>query len=121
MDSFVSLPAPIGSQSSNTAPYPSSPVIKKVIWAPKGHILRKAEGGDNWPITWGDDGNLYTTYGDGLGFDPKVPAKLGLGFAKIAGFPPRHNGINIRSLAENTGSGRKGKKGSGILMVNGVL
>lgn len=121
MDSFISLPASIGSQISNAAPYPASPLIKKVIWASKGSILRKAKGSDNWPMTWADDGNLYTTYGDGLGFDPKVPAKLGLGFAKITGYPPHHNGINIRSLAENTGSGRKGKKGSGILMVNGVL
>ena len=55
------------------APYPPSPVIKRVIWAPVGTVVRKAQGGDNWPITWADDGHLYTAYGDGNGFEPRHP------------------------------------------------
>jgi hypothetical protein len=104
----------------------SSPMIKGVEWAPIDAIIRKAtgkgrDGSDNWPITWADDGDLYTAYGDGYGFDPIVPQKLGLGFAKVTGAPPDFKGENIRSDAENTNTGRRGKKASGLIMVDGIL
>ena len=40
---------------SARAPYPSSPVIRDVTFAPPSTIVRKAFHSDNWPITWGDD------------------------------------------------------------------
>lgn len=83
--------------------------------------MRKANGSDNWPLTWADDDNLYTAYGDRYGFEPMIPEKLGLGFARIIGKPEDFNGENIRSDAENKGSGRSGKKASGMLMVDGIL
>lgn len=103
------------------APYPLSPVITSLTWAPSSTIDRKATGSDTWPITWADDGHLYTAYGDGKGFVPKVPSKLSLGFAKVSGVPNTHVGVNIRSSNEQGGSGSSGKKGSGMLMVDGVL
>lgn len=103
------------------APYPPSPVITRIDWAPKGEIVRKAKGSDNWPLTWADDGHQYTAYGDGNGFEPFVPEKLGLGFARVEGGPTDFTGINIRSTAENKGQGKDGKKASGMLMVDGVL
>ncbi|MBI1927848.1 serine hydrolase [Candidatus Poribacteria bacterium] len=108
------------------SPYPPSPVITGVTWAPPEGIVHKAngkngDGSDNWPVTYADDGNLYTAYGDGYGFDPIVPTKLGLGFARVIGGPTDFTGENIRSDAENTGMGRAGKKASGILMVDGLL
>jgi hypothetical protein len=111
---------------SRKAPYPKSPIIKRLLWAPASTIVRKArgkgrDGSDNWPLTWADDGNLYTAYGDGYGFDPIVPEKLGLGFVRIIGSPTDFTGENIRSDGENKGSGRSGKKGSGMLMVDGIL
>jgi len=103
-------------------PYPLSDVIKGVRWAPPEQIIRKAHGSDNWPVTWADDDNLYTAYGDGWGFEPKVPKKLSLGIAKVSGSPPDIKGVNIRSeTAEQVGDGRAGKKASGMLMVDGVL
>ena len=72
---------------------------------PADTIVRKAEGGDNWPITWADDDNLYTAYGDGQGFEPKVDKKLSLGFAKIVGGPQDFTGINIRSRDRRAGGG----------------
>ena len=92
----------------------------------RGQHGRKAtgkgrDGSDNWPLTWADDDNLYTAYGDGYGFDPIVPKKLGLGFARVIGGPTDFSGENIRSDAENTGLGASGKKASGMLMVDGVL
>ncbi|KPJ58523.1 MAG: hypothetical protein AMS15_08185, partial [Planctomycetes bacterium DG_23] len=85
-------------------------------------IVRKGEGSDNWPLTWADDDNLYTAYGDGWGFKPKVPEKLSLGFGKVIGTPPDFSGENIRSSSgERKGQGRAGIKASGILAVDGTL
>jgi CubicO group peptidase (beta-lactamase class C family) len=106
----------------NRAPYAPSPVIKAITWAPPQTIIRKAKGGDNWPLTWADDGQLYTAYGDGSGFEPRIPEKLSLGFARVEGTPPDFGGINIRSpTGEQKGDGRAGKKASGMLMVGGTL
>jgi len=104
------------------APYPPSPVIKGIEWAPADTIIRRASGSDNWPITWGDDDNQYTAYGDGWGFEPKTKKKLSLGIAKIIGSPPDFRGINIRTdSGERIGQGAKGAKASGMLCVDGVL
>ena len=103
-------------------PYPSSPVITGLTWAPPSTIVRKATDSDNWPITWADDDNLYTAYGDGYGFEPKLVDKLSLGFARVEGIPPDFSGFNIRSsTGERFGSGATGKKASGMLMVDGTL
>jgi hypothetical protein len=96
-------------------------VIASIEWAPADTILRAARDGDNWPVTWADDDALYTTWGDGTGFLPKVERKLSCGFARITGGPSDFRGANIRSEAEQLGSGRLGKKGWGILSVGGTL
>ena len=104
------------------APYPPSPVIKGIKWAPAETITRKAKGSDNWPITWADDDNLYTAYGDGWGFEPRTEKKLSLGIAKVIGSPPNFKGVNIRTdTGERIGQGAKGAKASGMLCVDGVL
>jgi len=126
MDSFISGTEFLGKTRSLNVPYPPSPVIANATWAPADSIVRQAagkgkDGSDNWPITWADDGNLYTAYGDGYGFDPIVPKKLGLGFARVIGGPTDFTGENIRSDAENIHTGKSGKKASGLLMVDGVL
>src|SRR3954470_10653862 len=99
-----------------------SPVIKQILWAPKETIVRQARGSDNWPMTWGDDDALYTAYGDGTGFEPKLKQKLSLGLARITGGPDDFTGLNLPApTAEAAGDGRKGRKASGLLMVDGVL
>ncbi|MDA0837907.1 MAG: serine hydrolase [Planctomycetota bacterium] len=111
-----------GASRYPNAPYPQSAVIRSVVWAPPDSIVRKAGGSDNWPVTWGDDDALYTAYGDGSGFEPKVKGKLSLGLAKVMGTPENFQGINIRSsTGEQIGDGVSGKKASGILMVDRVL
>ncbi len=105
-----------------TAPAPRSPVIKGVTWSPLESIVRAARDSDNWPMTWADDGHLYTAYGDGTGFDPKVPEKLSLGLARVEGGPEAFHGFNIRSPSgERKGDGHAGWKASGLLMVDGEL
>ena len=103
-------------------PCPPSPVIERIEWDPPEKIIRLAKGSDNWPLTWADDDSLYAAYGDGWGFEPRVPHKLSLGLARILGDPPRIRGINVRSpSAEQRGDGPRGKKASGMLMAGGVL
>ncbi len=107
---------------SSGPPYPPSPVITSITWAPAESIVRRAQGGDNWPLTWADDGAIYTAYGDGSGFEPRLPVKLSLGFARVTGTPADFLGENIRSpTGERTGDGASGEKASGLLMVEGVL
>src|SRR5437773_1790385 len=79
------------------APYPPSPVITGITWAPADTIVRKARDSDIWATTWADDGSQYTAYGDGTGFVPKVPKKLSQGLARLEGGPEDFTGVNIRS------------------------
>ena len=100
-------------------PYPPSPVFEGIEWAPPETIIRKARGSDNWPTTWGDDDRLYTAYGDGRGFQPFVERKLSMGLCIVTGKPPMFHGENLRApTLETRGDGAKGKKASGILMVD---
>jgi CubicO group peptidase (beta-lactamase class C family) len=104
------------------AAYPPSPVIAGLTWDPPETIVRLAKGSDNWPMTWADDDALYTAYGDGNGFVPFVPRKLSLGLARVTGTPPAITGVNLRApTAEALGEGRRGRKASGLLMVDGTL
>lgn len=105
-----------------TAPYPPSSVITGLQWAPKESIVRSAHDSDIWATTWADDGSLYSAYGDGTGFVPKTGEKLSLGLARIEGEPGRFTGVNVRSpTLEQKGDGAKGKKASGLLMVDRAL
>jgi len=114
-------PSSLIPQPSKT-PYPPSPVIRGVSWAPKETIIRRAKGGDNWPLTWGDDGLLYTAYGDGRGFEPFVPEKLSIGLSTVDGSAEDFRAVNLRApTIEEKGDGPSGRKASGILMVDGVL
>jgi CubicO group peptidase (beta-lactamase class C family) len=101
---------------------PPSPVIRGITWAPPETIVRRARGSDNWPMTWGDDDRLYTAYGDGWGFEPRVEQKLSMGLCTVTGTPDHFQGRNLRSpTAERTGQGAEGPKVSSLLMVDGVL
>ncbi|MBW8883707.1 MAG: serine hydrolase, partial [Planctomycetia bacterium] len=121
-DPLMAAIASPASSSRSAAPYPPSKLIQRVEWAPKESIIRQARGGDNWPVTWADDGHLYSAYGDANGFEPFLPQKLSLGLVRIEGDPPAFRGINIRSSSfETRGDGPKGRKASGMLMVDGVL
>jgi CubicO group peptidase (beta-lactamase class C family) len=112
---------PLADAVNYGSPYPNSPVISNIIWDDIDDIKRKAKGSDNWPMTWADDNFLYTAYGDGWGFRPKLKKKMSLGFAKITGDPHNFSGKNFRSSGEQFGDGKNGKKASGLLMVKGVL
>lgn len=124
MDTVIFKPL-IESFVSRKSPYPESSI--KAAWDPVSKVRRFAGGGairdgsDNWPMTWADDNHLYTAYGDGNGFAPYTPNKLGMGFARIEGNADTFEAVNIRSDAENTGYGPNNRKGSGMLSVDGTL
>jgi CubicO group peptidase (beta-lactamase class C family) len=122
---FAPLLAAIDSRASadaTRAPYARSSFISGIEWAPASQIVRRAKGSDNFPLTWADDGDLYGAYGDGWGFEPRVPEKLSLGLVRISGPPDAPVGINVRApTLEQKGDGVKGRKASGLLMVDGVL
>jgi CubicO group peptidase (beta-lactamase class C family) len=119
---FQPLVEAITDRAQSAAPYPPSPAIARIDWAPAESIVRKAKGSDNWPLTWADDGHQYTAYGDGSGFEPRLPEKLGLGLARVSGGPEDFIGTNLRAASiENKGQGPAGQKASGMLMVDGVL
>ncbi|MCC8425834.1 serine hydrolase [Mucilaginibacter sp. UR6-11] len=104
------------------APYPKSDFITAATFAPAKDVIRMAEGGDLWPSTWGDDGAMYTAYGDGNGFKPQTDIKLSSGLAVVSGTPPDLTGVNIRTPSgERVGEGPAGEKASGIIMVDGKL
>jgi CubicO group peptidase (beta-lactamase class C family) len=103
-------------------PYPMSDLVSSVEFAPKDSVVQLARGSDTWPITWADDGNLYTAYGDGNGFEPFTEYKLSMGIGMVKGNPPNIEGINIRNrTAEIPGDGPFGAKACGMLMVDKVL
>jgi len=103
-------------------PIPPSSVVRSIEFAPASSIVRKADGSDNWPITWADDDHLYTAYGDGWGFEPRTDIKLSNGLARVTGGPEGFGAENIRTpTGETTGDGPAGGKASGMLMVDGVL
>ena len=97
----------------SAAPYPPSPVITGIDWAPKETIVRKAKGSDNWPMTWADDDHLYTAYGDGNGFEPDCRRSSSLGFAEgRGGRRPSSRGVNIRAPRRGEqGDGDQGQEG----------
>jgi hypothetical protein len=65
---------------------------------------------------------MYTTYGDGPGFNRAPKIEMTIGFAKIAGSPPEITAEDIISDADTPGGGgRNGIKSSGLLMVDHIL
>jgi hypothetical protein len=121
-DALENVFDPVVAAAASKPPYPQSPVIGGVSFAPESTVIRKAVDSDNWPITWGDDDAQYTSYGDGSGFEPYTDHKLSLGLAKVIGPPASFQGFNIRSqTGERIGDGAKGAKSSGMVMVDEVL
>ena len=96
LDRHVVAPILASISTTQKAPYPSSRVIRGIRWAPSSSIVRRARGSDNWPLTWAEDDALYTAYGDGRGFEPFIPEKVSLGFARITGGPENLRGHNLR-------------------------
>lgn len=96
-----------------------------------GTHRRLAQGSDNWPVTWGADGHLYASWGDGGGFGgSNTTGRVSLGFGRFEGADPQTaTGVNINggvsptsgnsSWPNSTGAGSG--KSYGIISLSGVL
>jgi len=104
------------------SPYPASQVIDSIIWEPKDQIRRFGQGSDIWPMTWADNGLIYTAWGDGWGFDRKDGPKLSMGVGFIDGDPQQ---LSVHDLAapsvEYEGQGPSGIKPSSMLAIGNQL
>jgi hypothetical protein len=101
-------------------PYPASSVISSITI--QEHMkMTPDRAGDNWPITWADDGHQYSAWGDGRGPNHPDDERISLGFVRVEGDPPDVEVYKIDSDGERSGDGRSGQKASGMLMVEGVL
>ncbi|MGH7994719.1 MAG: hypothetical protein ACREFX_00030 [Opitutaceae bacterium] len=97
----VLMTAAYPARAGSMAPYGPSPVIRGVTWDFKD-LIRLANtpgngGSDLWPVTWAEDGNVYTSFGDGGGFSGASDGlgRVSIGFARIAGFPPDIKGTDV--------------------------
>ncbi len=103
------------------ASYPPSPVIRGVSFDWSTHE-RSAPGSDNWPVTWADDGNQYTTWGDGGGFGGSDQrGRVSLGVARVEGWWHNYRGVNIWGGYRPLNPARFDGKSYGIVCVDGVL
>jgi hypothetical protein len=108
-------------RTPRTAPYPASPVVARLNWDAGLHRLDGTFAGDNWPLTWTDRDDLFTSFNDGFGLSKGV-TNYTLGFARVTGTPPDVDGADARTNIDTpVGWGRDGIKASGLLMVNGTL
>jgi hypothetical protein len=74
--------------AAGDAPYCASAVIAGMTWDWSSGYTQ-ANGSDLWPVAWGDDGNVYTFFGDGGGFGgDNVRGRASFGIATISGAPP---------------------------------
>jgi Domain of unknown function (DUF4185) len=110
-----------GCSAISLTPYPPSPVIKEVIWDHSSH-RQAAPGSDLWPITWADDDNLYTVWGDGGGFGgTDSEGRVTLGVARIAGNPDNLQATNVFGGKNPEAPADFNGKSNGLISIDGVL
>lgn len=107
-------PSPAPPAASQSAPaIPQSTYIKGFEWIGKRQDPPNPNG-DTYPLTWADDGDIYTSAGD------PVP-KSGLDIDKITGAPATHKVTSINPMKDYQGWGGGGPKPTGMICVKGVL
>lgn len=110
-----------GTADEAAPPYPPSPVIADVQWDFASWI-RLAPGSDNWPITWADDDNQYTAWGDGGGFGgTNEDGRVSLGVARIEGPADGYAGHNVWGGKDAEHAAQFEGKSYGIICIGGVL
>lgn len=99
------------------APYSNSDQYKSAIWDWDG-IVDAAPGSDLFPITWHDNGHLYTAFADGGGFGGNnVDGRVSLGVARVEGGAESWTGYNVwgGKNPESVQATEQGKCNGGIL------
>jgi cephalosporin-C deacetylase len=108
-------------EASFVPPYPPSKAITGVVFD-DSTIRIFAEGSDMWPITWADDDNLYTDFGDGGGFGGTDSlGRVSFGVARVEGNRKDYRGINIAGGENAPYPSPWNGKGVGILALGNTL
>ncbi len=99
-------------------PVPKSKLITGLEWL--GERIPYPEPtikGDTFPMTWGADGEIYTSAGDPIwcGEDDGLDAE------KFLGTPPDYKIVRTSNMRDYQGWGGWGAKPSGMISVSGVL
>ncbi|MEA3152149.1 MAG: hypothetical protein QOD56_3088 [Gammaproteobacteria bacterium] len=111
----ASITATTAAASGNgDAPYCRRRVIDSISWH-WSDAYTQPNGSDLWPVTWGEDGNVYALFGDGGGFGGSdTRGRTSFGAAMMSGPPPPgpEQQVNLyggfRSLHPSTISGKGG-------------
>jgi hypothetical protein len=99
-------------------PLPQSSVIKGFRWL--GERIARSDPnthGDTYPMTWGQDDEIYTAAGDPLWGDKRD----GLDFEKFSGSPTDYKITQLNPMKDYTGYGGNGPKPCGMIQVEGIL
>jgi hypothetical protein len=111
------------SEPTQEPPYPPSPAIKGLTWHWDTNQTA-AIGSDLWPVTWGDDDNLYLAWGDGGGFGgTDSDGRVSMGFARIEGGPEHFRAFNVNGgkNPEHPASFPKKGKTAGVICDGGIF
>jgi hypothetical protein len=102
-------------------PYPASTAIDSVTFD-MGTVRNLAPGSDNWGVTWADDDNQYTTWGDGGGFGgTDSSGRVSLGFGRVAGTKSSYTGTNVWGGASTENPAAFSGKSYGLISIGGTL
>ncbi|MGH8794078.1 MAG: hypothetical protein ACRDXX_15710 [Stackebrandtia sp.] len=74
--------------------------------------------GDLWPNCWSDDDEVYTAYGDGVGFDDQFSD---IGVAQISGNVGELSGAQLATDVSQTWTADHNRKPTGMACVDGTL
>jgi len=119
--SLLVTPACTHLLASPQPPYPPSALIGGIQWDFTSH-RRLAPGSDLWPVTWGVDGDIYTSWGDGGGFGgTNNRGRVSLGFARLEGSPENFRGFNLWGGYQAAHRAAFRGKCAGMIAVRGVL
>jgi len=97
---------------------PKSTIIRDFEWI--GERIPYPETdikGDTYPMTWADDGEIYTSAGDPQWGETKD----GLDVEMFSGGPTDYKITKVNNMNDYRGYGGNGPKPSGMICVNGVL
>ncbi|WP_159001387.1 hypothetical protein [Streptomyces sp. SBT349] len=106
-----------------SAPPPDSTFFSTVGIDPAATVGAPAVGdnvnhGDLWPNCWSDDDNVYTAYGDGVGFGGDYSD---IGVARISGMPGNLTGHQLSTDVGQVWTPEHSRKPTGMACVDGDL
>ncbi|MGH2369813.1 MAG: DUF4185 domain-containing protein [Chloroflexota bacterium] len=107
--------------SGSPLPYPPSPALA-LVSVSESITRREDLDGDDWPITWAADDQLYAAYGDGWGCRPiEKHTKRNTGLVRLSGPAGDFRGEEVPCPWFGGGAENPNFKGCGLLAVDGVL